>query len=67
VLLSCPIRTPTPKAISNVATPATNVAALDIRGRWGGRGAAAAAAGSLAATAVTGKRGFPRRWPQFRQ
>lgn len=69
LLLSWPIRTPTPMARSSVATPVTSVAPVAIRGRRRlGAGAGGGGGGaSSAATLAREKRALPRRSPQFTQ
>ena len=67
LVLSWPIRTPTPIASSSVATPATNVAP-DEAERW--RRCARGACGTGAAAALESaseNRGFDRRSPQSTQ
>ena len=67
-LLLCPISTPTPIASSKVATPAIRLNPADVRGRRGGRDAAALTLSvCCSGGSASVKRGLPRRSPQLMQ
>ena len=62
-----PISTPTPRAISSVATPATSVAPEEARGRRGGVADGADGGAGAVVKLSAAKRERPRRSPQFTQ